>query len=108
MAGSLNGLAGQILGAGAGEGGTTVKDSRSTSMTGGRGTRTEGRTWTARETTTEGTTGGAMTAEIVGQNDIVKSKAVLSDRSSCVKGCSGGAADASVDATNACAWGDPP
>jgi hypothetical protein len=108
MAGSLNGLGGQIVGAGAGEGGTTVDASRSTLTTGGGGTGTEGRTWTAGETTAERTTGGATTAEMVGQNGIVKSKAVLPDRSSCDKGRSIGAADASVDATDAGAWGDPP
>jgi hypothetical protein len=56
----------------------------------------------------EGTTGGAATDNKEGQKDVVKSKAEEAERSSCVKGRSGGAAEASVDATDAGAWGDPP
>ncbi len=42
------------------------------------------------------------------QKDIVKSQAKEAERHSCVKGPRGGAAEASVDATDAGAWGDPP
>jgi hypothetical protein len=42
------------------------------------------------------------------KKDIVKSKAKETKRSSCVKGRSKGATEASMDATYAGAWGDPP
>ncbi len=61
-----------------------------------------------RATFAEGTTKGATAAKEEGQKDIVKSKAIEAVRSSCVKGSSGGAAEASVDATDAGSWGDLP
>ncbi len=97
----------QIIDNGAGAGGTTLSR-ESTSTTWGVDTATGGRTGTAGGATTGGTTAGAATAGRDGQKDIVNSKAEEPDRSSCVEGRSGGAAKASVDATDADAWGDPP
>ncbi len=61
-----------------------------------------------RATLAEGTTKGATATKEEGQKGIVKSKAKEADRSSCIKGCSGGATEASVDTTDAGTWGDPP
>ncbi len=80
----------------------------STLPTWGVDTATGGGTGTAGGATTEGTTTGSTTAGRDGQKDIINSKAEESDRSSCVKGHSRGAAKKSVDAKDADAWGDPP
>ncbi len=56
----------------------------------------------------EGITKGATATKEKGQKDIFKSKAKEAEKSSCAKGCSGGTAEASKDATDAGAWGDPP
>ncbi len=55
----------------------------------------------------EGITKGAIATKGEGQKNILKSKAKESERSSCIKGHSRGAAEASYDATDAGAWGDP-
>ena len=55
-----------------------------------------------------GTTRRALTANLGGQKDMVKSKAEEPDRSSCAIGQGRGAVEASVEATDAGAWGDPP
>ncbi len=59
-------------------------------------------------TTADGTTGGTTAADEDGQQDIVRSKAEEPDRSSCIKRHSRLAVEASVDATDADVWGDPP
>jgi hypothetical protein len=56
---------------------------------------------------TGGPTSGAAAAEEC-QNGINKSEAEDEDSSSCTEGRSGGATEASVDATNAGAWGESP
>jgi hypothetical protein len=106
MGGSLNGSARQIIKTGAGAG-RVLSPTESTSTMGGAGTRTGGRPGAEGRTNADGTTGGITTAYKDSQKDIVKSKAEEPGWFSCVKGCSRGAAEVSVDPTDADAWGDP-
>ncbi len=103
----MKGSAGQIIDNGAGAGGTK-RLRESTLTTRDVDTATGGRTGAAGGATAGGTTAGAATAGRDGQKDIINSKPEEPDRSSCVKGCSGGAAKASEDSKDADAWGDPP